>query len=1064
MVDDWPAVPLSEVDWEAMLRRISVRSGVTVVIPVFNGGDVVRHCLESVCRHSHGARIVVIDDGSTNPATVALIDEVARTGPVEVVRHDRNWGYTRTANHGMELAGDDDLVLLNSDAVVGPNWLSKLALVAYSEDRVATVTAISDNAGAMAFPRAGVGNTWAPELTWDEIARSVAMRTTTFSQHVPTGHGFCMYIRRAASSAVGAFDVDLFPQGYGEENDFSRRAAAQGFVNLIAPQVFVSHERGASFGTRRAGLIETGIAKVEQRHPDYLDLVQNWLASPQTELLRRESRQIQRRTGTLAGVRPRVLYVIHRANGGTQMTNFDLMQHISEQDSFLLEAVAGQSVELFEIRRGRKHLLESWQPEVGFTITEFWHEAYGGFLARIIASLNIELVHVRHLIAQPFATLPTVLRLLHIPLVLSTHDFYMVCPTVNLVDNNGLHCGGVCTPGDGQCHAGTEFSRGAPSNLKHEWIKTWQEQSLAVLESARTIICTTESAARIHRRVFPSIADRIVLIEHGRDLAVPEETPVRTRQPGPIRILAAANWEPIKGIEYIQQLAAALGDRVEWHFFGSRCERLGDFGIAHGRYARDDFPLIAREVDPDLIAVLATWPETYSHTLAEAWSLGIPVLGNDIGAVADRIRDHGGGLVLPATFGAESVRLLVHHLDTGLREVPKPTAAGVRSVKTMVEDYRTGIYALNPIRDRPVVGVAVFPGRATTHVRVERPSQLAERYGLAAFRTTTPRDIWSGCDTTPYTSYLIQRDAVDPDDADRLVDALQERGTRIVVEMDDDLITPDARASLTDDYSVDRLDALLRVLQRADHAIVSTPGLAQKLAAAGITCPVSVIPNRLDPRLWRLGGAPQASKVPCPVYMGTNTHRGDLDLIAGLPERLSELRGRSTMIDVVGVSAGPLPPGLRRVEIPTSSYPRFVSWLRSERGRWAVGLAPLADTPINSTKSDLKLLDYAALDLVTVASDRGPYAGRHDLADVVDDDLDAWALAVAALMDDAAYRAERLDQASTVLATRLLDRDAVTSWVRLVLDGPAPSRSGAPTPTVGVRDDVTTTFNQEPTQ
>src|SRR3546814_1847323 len=68
---------------------------------------------------------------------------------ITVIRNPSNLGYTRSINKGCELAANDDVVLLNSDTVVGPHWLRNLKVAAYGNDRIGTVTAISDNAGAL---------------------------------------------------------------------------------------------------------------------------------------------------------------------------------------------------------------------------------------------------------------------------------------------------------------------------------------------------------------------------------------------------------------------------------------------------------------------------------------------------------------------------------------------------------------------------------------------------------------------------------------------------------------------------------------------------------------------------------------------------------------------------------------------------------------------------------------------------------------------------------------------------------------------------------------------------
>jgi hypothetical protein len=78
-----------------------------------------------------------------------------------------------------------------------------------------------------------------------------------------------MFIRRACLQAVGPFDEAAFGRGYGEENDFSRRAAAAGWRNVLAADVFVYHRGAVSFGAGRFELMKQAEAALLARHPDY---------------------------------------------------------------------------------------------------------------------------------------------------------------------------------------------------------------------------------------------------------------------------------------------------------------------------------------------------------------------------------------------------------------------------------------------------------------------------------------------------------------------------------------------------------------------------------------------------------------------------------------------------------------------------------------------------------------------------------------------------------------------------------------------------------------------------
>jgi O-antigen biosynthesis protein len=276
-------------DVAALLSRLAGAREVIVVIPVYDGGDIVRACLDSVVAFTAGRRIVVIDDGSTDAATLAMLAEFAADGRIEVVTHAKNQGYTRTANHALSLAPEADIVLLNSDTEVGPLWLERLRWTAHSVQKSAGASAFSDSAGAYALPVTAEPNTWPRERGWTRIARYVSQHADGWAIEGPTIHGFCVYFKRDALEAIGSFDRKLFPRGYGEENEWSMRALAEGFVSLGAPHVFVGHRQGATFGSARVKLIHRARRIIDELHPSFGRLVDEWWHSAGFDAVRANS-------------------------------------------------------------------------------------------------------------------------------------------------------------------------------------------------------------------------------------------------------------------------------------------------------------------------------------------------------------------------------------------------------------------------------------------------------------------------------------------------------------------------------------------------------------------------------------------------------------------------------------------------------------------------------------------------------------------------------------------------------------------------------------------------------
>jgi len=261
----------------------------TIVIPIYNAAEAFADCLAALLDHTPkgGYRAILVNDASTDPRIAQLLEGVADQDHITAVTNTKNLGYTRSINLAIRMREGSDIVLLNSDARVTANWLDGLQLAARRTEKVGTVTAMSDNAGAFSFPKQGVANPCPAWMEPDEFAATLLQATGSLNPvAVPTGSGFCMYIRAGLIEEIGLFDEDAFPRGYGEENDFCMRAESAGWSNLITPWSYVFHVRTASFGQEKEQLIRTGVSEVIRRHPTYTTRVKEAFGSHEMMALR----------------------------------------------------------------------------------------------------------------------------------------------------------------------------------------------------------------------------------------------------------------------------------------------------------------------------------------------------------------------------------------------------------------------------------------------------------------------------------------------------------------------------------------------------------------------------------------------------------------------------------------------------------------------------------------------------------------------------------------------------------------------------------------------------------
>lgn len=244
---------------------------VDVLIPVYNGLEETLECINSALdarklnRTAH--RLVVIEDKTPVPALAKALKVLAAKGKITLIQNAVNLGFIRTMNRAMALSPNKDVVWLNADTRVHGAWLDRLREVAYSDERIASVTPFTNNGELMSFPSSQICHDMPSakaQAELDELARQVASPPV----EIETGCGFCLYIKRAALDEVGYLDEVHLARGYGEETDWCLRARSHGWRHMGAPNVFVAHQGGISFGAEKVLRVAMNNATLRKRYPD----------------------------------------------------------------------------------------------------------------------------------------------------------------------------------------------------------------------------------------------------------------------------------------------------------------------------------------------------------------------------------------------------------------------------------------------------------------------------------------------------------------------------------------------------------------------------------------------------------------------------------------------------------------------------------------------------------------------------------------------------------------------------------------------------------------------------
>lgn len=253
------------------------RPRVLIAILVYNGRAFVPRALESAARVATDdaeVDVLALDDCSPDPGWSEDLEAHCTRLGIGYYCSPRNVGIPRNMNLGLLRglsAGYEHVIILNSDVILPFNLVSALLAVASRHDRVASVTAWSNNASIYSLPNTDPDGLLADPATVDRLSSILEETFGAEGIEIPTAVGFCMLIPTATVRDVGLFDP-VFGRGYCEELDWSLRANAAGFSNLLATNAFVYHEGSAT--TREAGLLAQGEttvtaheAIIDQRYP-----------------------------------------------------------------------------------------------------------------------------------------------------------------------------------------------------------------------------------------------------------------------------------------------------------------------------------------------------------------------------------------------------------------------------------------------------------------------------------------------------------------------------------------------------------------------------------------------------------------------------------------------------------------------------------------------------------------------------------------------------------------------------------------------------------------------------
>ncbi|KRB26971.1 MULTISPECIES: methyltransferase domain-containing protein [unclassified Acidovorax] len=711
---------------------------VDVIVPVYRGLADTQLCINSALASQCETpwRLIVINDASPEPEVTDWLRERARQDSrITLLENAENLGFVGTVNRGMALNSSHDVLLLNSDTEVANDWLDRIRRAAYSDQKVGSVTPFSNNATICSYPRFCKDNALPTGYDTARLDALCAQTNPGAAVDVPTGVGFCMYIRRDCLQQVGLFDTENFGKGYGEENDFCQRAAESGWRNLHLLDTFVLHTGGVSFGDSKSPRERAAMETLRRLHPRYeRDVMAFVQADPaQPYRLALDVARIQR------AQLPTVLAVLHDRAGGTLRHVRELAQHLGAQAIFLtLTPAPDQCVRL-----------ELAGKEEGFELVFRLSDQFTDLIV-VLKSLGVRHIHYHHLVGHD----PLVLDLpaqLGVDYDFTAHDFYSYCAHISMTGSDNRFAG---EPAPGQCACCAPQD---PAPMGTGTVSDWRHRNRHFLTSARLVIAPSIDTARRMTGFAPGA--RVRAIPH-TDMAAPGSPGAPEPHVKPLasdarlKVVVLGALSAIKGADVLEAAAieaSRAGAPVEFHLLGYGYRHLQTQPRArltvHGAYQEEDLPGLLAWLQPDVVWFPALWPETYSYTLSSALQAGLPVAVPDIGAFAERVAGRPWSWVCPWD---QDGKQWVHFFTTLRAEhfvaavppetPPAPPTSGTPTPWTYQNDYLQGVSATADAQP-PMAAVSLAPYLAPkgASARSEALNALAYLRSLPLLRTAARR-------------------------------------------------------------------------------------------------------------------------------------------------------------------------------------------------------------------------------------------------------------------------------------------------------------------------------------
>ena len=213
--------------YKSLFRPAMTSPTIDILVPVWNNPFETRACIAAILAYSPGARLVIVDNGSSRETELMLEEFSEALGDHGLfIKSEKNIGLVAAINLGLARSDSDYTVIVRPHVTVQAGWLNVLVNAAETT-----------GAGIVSPLFSGAEETKLPQLT--SGCMEIESCTVSFST---------LLLRTVMRMVTGPFDENLD----GNEwclKEYVRRVAAQGYRCWITGHLKLACSEGQQFGS-----------------------------------------------------------------------------------------------------------------------------------------------------------------------------------------------------------------------------------------------------------------------------------------------------------------------------------------------------------------------------------------------------------------------------------------------------------------------------------------------------------------------------------------------------------------------------------------------------------------------------------------------------------------------------------------------------------------------------------------------------------------------------------------------------------------------------------------------